>query len=326
MKKTLIALAAVASLATSGAAFAQATISGFMAYGYVGTAVGKNATTAASTSGGLGLDTAEMYITAKEDLGGGMTAGGTMGFGGMGRGEGFYGTNYTMYVQNAMGKLTLGAVKSGDYISSGLASSGVNYYDFGDRGNFGARSSRDIISFDTKAGPIALTLSHQEAGNQTGWGSGGEGSTGQRLSIISGTYVEGKLKANSQYFTWDNQVANSQATPASTFRLSGNYNLGVATVGAGMQKVTYTYGNAATNTGFSVAVPMGAVTLGAMVGSRVTEGYTDSAKNGTQASTSLNASYALSKRTGVTGQYSSWDNGIGAEKSNLTLVLLTHSF
>lgn len=325
MKKTLIALAAVASLATSGAAFAQATISGFMAYGYVGTAVGKNATTAASTSGGLGLDTAEMYITAKEDLGGGMTAGGTMGFGGMGRGEGFYGTNYTMYVQNAMGKLTLGAVKSGDYISSGLASSGVNYYDFGDRGNFGARAARDIISFDTKVGPIALTLSHQEAGGQTGWGSGGEGSTGQRISVISGTYVEGKLKANSQYFTYDNQKTGN-TTAANVFRLSGNYNLGVATIGAGLQKATYDSSATATNTGFSVALPMGAVTLGAMVGSRVTEGFATAAVNGTQASTSLNASYALSKRTGVTGQYSSWDNGVGAEKSNLTLVLLTHSF
>ena len=325
MKKTLIALAAVASLATSGAAFAQATISGFMAYGYVGTAVGKNATTAASTSGGLGLDTAEMYITAKEDLGGGMTAGGTMGFGGMGRGEGFYGTNYTMYVQNAMGKLTLGAVKSGDYVSSGLASSGVNYYDFGDRGNFGARASRDIMSFDTKVGPIALTLSHQEAGGQTGWGTGGEGSTGQRINIISGTYAEGALKVNSMYFTYDNQ-GTGNTTASNVFRLSGNYNLGVATIGAGLQKVTYDASATATNTGFSVAVPMGAVTLGAMVGSRVTEGFSSAAKNGTQNDSSLNVSYALSKRTGVTGQYSSWDNGVGGEKSSNTLLLLTHSF
>ena len=326
MKKTLIALAAAASLATSGAAFAQATITGFMAYGYGVTSIGKNATTAASNSGGFGLDTAELYITAKEDLGGGMTAGGTMGFGGLGRGESLYGHNYTMYVQNAMGKLTLGAVKSGDYISSGLASSGVNYYDFGDKGNFGARSNRDIISLEMPVGPISLTLSHQEAGGQTGSFGGAEGSSGQRLSIVSATYAAGALKANAQYFTLDNQVANSQTSAASVLRLSGNYNLGVATVGAGIQRQNLVFGNTATNLGFSAALPMGALTLGAMIGSRDTAGFTNSALNGTQASFSLNASYALSKRTGATGQFSNWDNGVGGEKSSHTMLLLTHSF
>jgi len=144
--------------------------------------------------------------------------------------------------------------------------------------------------------------------------------------VISATYAEGKLKSNTQYFTYDNQVANSQGTAANVFRLSANYDLGVATVGGGMQKATYTYGNTATNFGLSAAVPMGATTLGVMIGSRVTDGYTDTAKNGTQASYSLNATYALSKRTGVTGQYSNWDNGVGGDKSTHTMLLLTHSF
>jgi hypothetical protein len=247
-----------------------------------------------------------------------------MGFGGMGRGEGFYGTNYTMYLQSAMGKLTLGAVKSGDYVSSGLASSGVNYYDFGDKGNFGARSNRDIIALELPVGPIALTLSHQEAGGQTGAFGGGEGSTGQRISVISATYVEGKLKSNTQYFTYDNQKTGN-TTAANVFRLSANYDLGMATVGGGMQKATYDSSATATNYGLSAAVPMGALTLGAMIGSRVTDGFA-AAANGTQSSYSLNATYALSKRTGVTGQYSSWDNGVNADKSTHTLLLLTHSF
>jgi len=342
MKKTLIALAAVASL-TSGAAFAQATITGFMAAGYQTVTTGGAKT---STTGGFGVDTAEIYITAKEDMGGGMTAGGTMGIGGLERAGGAtasaanaaygtYGTNYSMYVQSAMGKLTLGSVKSGDYVSSGLASSGVNYYDFGDFGNFGARSRRDIIAVEVPMGPISLTLSHQEGANQVGVYNGAEGSTtdaankvsNQRLSIIAGTYSAGPLKLNSQYFTYDNQVDNSQITVANVFRLSGNYNLGMATVGGGMQKATYTFGNTATNFGLSASVPVGALTLGAMIGSRVTDGYTASTSNGTQASYSLNANYALSKRTGVTGQYSNWDNGVGSvNKSNMALLLLTHSF
>jgi len=338
MKKTLIALAAVASLATSGAAFAQATISGFMAAGYQTYTTGGAAT---SSMGGFGVDTAELYITAKEDMGGGMTAGGTMGIGGLERAGGAsttasaavggnsaygtYGTNYTMYVQSAMGKLTVGAVKSGDYVSSGLASSGMMYYDLGDYGNFGARTRRDIIAFDTKVGPIALTLSHQEAGNQVGVVNGAEGATGQRISIISGTYVEGKLKANSQYFTYDNQKTGN-TTAANVFRLSGNYDLGVATVGAGLQKATYDSSATGTNYGYSVAVPMGAMTLGAMIGSRVTEGFGTAAANATLSSYSLNASYALSKRTGVTGQYNNWDVLGSTNKASMGLLILTHSF
>ena len=143
---------------------------------------------------------------------------------------------------------------------------------------------------------------------------------------MSATYAAGALKANAQYFTLDNQVANSQTSAASVLRLSGNYNLGVTTVGAGIQRQNLVFGNTATNLGFSAALPMGALTLGAMIGSRDTAGFTNSALNGTQASFSLNASYALSKRTGATGQFSNWDNGVGGEKSSHTMLLLTHSF
>jgi len=338
MKKTMIALAAAASLATSGAAFAQATITGFMAAGY-GVSTSGGATTA--TTGGFGVDTAELYITAKEDIGGGLTAGGTMGIGGLERAGGAsttasaaiggngaygtYGTNYTMYVQNAMGKLTVGSVKSGDYVSGGLASSGVNYYDFGDYGNFGDRTRRDIISLDVPVGPITLTLSHQEAANQVGEFNGAEGATGQRISVVSASYTEGALKANTQYFTYDNQ-GTGNTTAANVFRLSGNYNLGMAIVGAGMQRATYDSSATGTNYGLSASVPMGPMTLGAMAGWRVTDGFA-AAANGTLNSFSLSAVYALSKRTGVTGQYSSWDKALtSSNKGSLALLLLTHSF
>jgi predicted porin len=175
-------------------------------------------------------------------------------------------------------------------------------------------------------GPIALALSHQEAGNQVGEFNGAEGSTGQRISVISATYVEGKLKSNTQYFTYDNQKTGN-TTAAKVFRLSATYDLGMATVGGGLQKATYDSSATGTNYGLSVSVPMGALTVGAMLGSRVTDGFAAATSNGTQSSYSLNANYALSKRTGVTGQYSNWDNGVGSvNKSNMALLLLTHSF
>jgi hypothetical protein len=219
----------------------------------------------------------------------------------------------------------VGSVKSGDYVSGGLASSGVNYYDFGDFGNFGARSRRDIIALDMPVGPITLTLSHQEAGNQVGEFNGAEGSTGQRISVIQATYAEGAIKANTQYFTYDNQ-GTGNTTAANVFRLSGNYNLGMAIVGAGMQRATYDSSATAINYGVSASVPMGPVTLGGMLGMRVTDGFA-AAANGTLNSFSLSAVYALSKRTGVTGQYSSWDKALtSSNKGSLALLLLTHSF
>lgn len=328
MKKTMIALAAVATLATSGAAFAQASITGFFAFGYGTSTTGKTATGPAGTStGGFGVDTAELYISASEDLGGGMSASGRMGFGGLARGEGFYGHNYLLAVSHPLGKLSMGAAKSGDYISSGLASSGVNYYDFGDKGNFGARSNRDFIALDVPVSKeITLTVSHQEGGNVTGAFGGAEGNKTPRVNVASATLVNGPIKVNSQYLGWDNQVPSTDASPDYTLRLSGNYNLGMATVGAGIQRTSYTNSNTAQNIGASVAVPLGAITLGAMVGQRETAGYTKAADNGTQSSFSLNASYALSKRTGITGQFSNWDNGVGGEKSTHSILLLTHSF
>jgi len=336
MKKTLIAMAAAATLATSGAAFAQATISGYMSGGYMFSTTGGATST---STGGVGADTAELYITATEDIGGGLKAGGTYGIGGLERGAGnsavggttyqVYGTNFEVFVQNAAGKFAVGSTKAGDYVSAGLASAGVNYYDFGDFGNFGARSRRDYMSLSVPLTPaIGLGLAHQEAANIVGGAAGGEGQTGQRVSAIQVSYTEGPIKLNTQYLSYDNQVANSDAKTANVFRLSGNYNLGVATIGAGLQRGTQSSAAIATNIGASVSVPLGALTLGAMIGSRTTEGFTlAGTSNAALASYSISGSYALSKRTGVTGQYINWDAAANVtNKSSMGLLFLTHSF
>jgi len=308
MKKTLIAMAAAATLATSGAAFAQATITGYMSGGYMFTTTGGAASVSA---GGVGGDTTDVYITALEDIGGGLKAGGSMSMGGLQRAAtSVTGGNFAVFVQNGMGKLTIASAKSGDYVSSGLASSGVNYYDYGDMGNFGARSFRDSITLEVPmSSSLTVAVAHQEPGNAGGFaGAGGEGAAiGQRLNVINVSYAEGPIKLNTQYISADNQTANSPTSSANTFRLSGNYNLGVATVGAGIQQGTSTSNSTTRNMGASVSVPMGSLTLGAMIGSRATENFTTTALNGTLASYSVSANYALSKRTGILAQYSSWD-------------------
>ena len=70
MKKTLVALAV---LAASGASFAQVTLSGEFAYGFLATTDG-----AGNTASGLGIDTGLLVFSAKEDLGGGYMAEATM--------------------------------------------------------------------------------------------------------------------------------------------------------------------------------------------------------------------------------------------------------
>ena len=343
----------MAAVAATGASFAQATITGTLAAGY-GTLTSGGAT--ATTAGGFGVDFAELYITAKEDLGGGMTAGGTYGIGGLeragwansndGTASGVrkaqtypvYGTNFNVYVQNAMFKLAVGNARAGDYVSSGLASSGVNWWDFGDyTGNFGARSRRDYIALDIPVGPLTIGLAHQEAGNAVGEFDGAEGSTGQRLAVLNVTYAEGPVKINAAYLGFDN-VAVKDGSTESQYRLSGNFNAGVATVGAGMQMTNMKGSWTSTNYGFSAAVPVGPLTLGAMIGQVSRSGGTE-AFNGTLASYSLNASYAMSKRTSVVAQYSNWEvpSVIGttiqttttkaaATRSSMAEILLVHNF
>lgn len=336
MKKTLIAMAAAATLATSGAAFAQATITGYMTGGYMFSTTGG---AASATTGGIGADAAELYITATEDIGGGLKAGGTYGIGGLERAGGntisaistgypVYGTNFEVYVSNAMGKFAVGSSRSGDYVSSGLASSGVNYYDYGDYGNFGARTRRDYVALTIPLSPaLAVALAHQEPGNIVGGAAGGEGQSLQRINVIQASYTDGPIKLNTQYVSYDNQAANSDLKAANVFRLAGNYNLGVATIGAGMQRATNSSTALATNFGASVSVPLGSLTLGAMIGSRLTENFSTASANGTMGSYSVSANYALSKRTGITGQFSSWDQALSsAVKGTMGLLFLTHSF
>jgi hypothetical protein len=326
MKKTLIAMAAAATLATSGAAFAQVTITGYVSGGYMVSTTGG---AASATTSGIGGDTTSVDFTALEDIGGGLKAGAAMNMGGLQRGAASVtGGNFAMFVQNEMGKFTIASAKSGDYVSSGLASSGVNYYDYGDVGNFGAKSSRDSITLEVPVGPVSLALAHQEAANVVGGAAGGEGAgSGQRLNVISVTYAGGPIKLNTQYINADNQAPNSATSSANIFRLSGNYNLGVATVGAGMALSTTTSNSTARNMGASVSVPLGSLTLGAMIGSRTTENYTTTALNGTLASYSVSANYALSKRTGIVAQYSNFDKELtSAVKGSMGLLFLTHSF
>ena len=337
MKKTLIALASIAAV---GAASAQVSITGYMSAGYVvATAPGTAATNL--TNGGFAVDTSELYIKSSEDMGGGYKASAGMGLGGLERATdanngygkyGLYGNNFDIKIAGPMGSIAVGNTKSGDYASGGLGGVGVLYYDFADHGNFSARSRRDYLTVTAPVGPVSVTVSHQEAGNVTGWG-GAEGSTSQRISIGAVTYAAGPLSVNAMYFTYDNEVAKSDATGSNVLRFAGSYDLGMAKLGSGYQKLTVTSGGTSTQFTIAASVPLGAITLGAIYGSREISGMTGAAllQNGSYTNTGLTANYQFSKRTGLIGQMSSYDGiksagNLTPAKGGLTLLLLTHSF
>ena len=335
MKKTMIALAAVAAV---GAASAQVSITGYMSAGYiVYTAPGTGA-----ANGGLTVDTSELYIKSSEDIGGGYKASGAMGLGGLERATGttntgygqyaMYGTNFDIKIAGPMGSIATGNTKSPDYVSGGLGGVGVLYYDFGDYGNFSGRSRRDYFTVTAPVGPVTVTASHQEAGNVAGNG-GAEGSTSQRISIGAVTYAAGPLTANATYFTYDNEVAKSDATSSNVLRLAGSYDLGMAKIGSGYQKATVSSGGTSTQFAIAGTVPMGGLTLGAIYGTREISGMNASliAANGSYTNTGVSANYQFSKQTGLIGQYTTYDGiksatNAAPAKGSLALVLLTHSF
>ena len=332
MKKTLVALAV---LAASGASFAQVTITGEAAFGYQSTSNVKGVS--GDDKSGMGTDTSEIYFGVKEDLGGGMAAEVVMQMGGLDRGG--YGTpvtgdvggavlgkDFKIMLTTTVGKLTLGTVKASDYLSGGVAGLGTNWNNF-DGKVFSGRTSRDVATFQAPVGPVTLSLSHQEPANNLGEGSGQVGSNGQRLNIVGVNYNSGAMVVDAQYLSFGEQ-GTTDATTKNQMRLSGNYDLGVVKLGAGVTVATQGGTGKVTDSLLAVKAPLGALTLGAQFANR---NASDSATvyNGSVSGYALNAVYNLSKRTYLWGQFQRWDQtgaAAPAATTQQTTLLMVHDF
>jgi predicted porin len=364
MKKTLIALAV---LAASGASFAQVTITGNLTMGYqaASTHVASTSVLNSTDSSGFGVDTSEINFAATEDLGGGMKATAKLGLAGADRsGEsngttagGVTGRDASLTVQTNVGLFVLGSTSSGDYLSSGLA--GVGAYYSGWNGKItGARSRRDTASYVLPINDFKLTLSYQEAANNQGLGNGTSGSNstttpvGQTLQVIALSYAKGPLALDAQFLNnlssaSGNQTLTANANTAALIaasaplgktqvRLSGSYDLGMVKFGLGHVVTTADNGvNAspkAYETLVGASVPLGALTLGATFITKRNDDLSAAqlatlTQNGTQNGWSVQANYALSKRTSMIANYARWDGSVGnTTQANQTQLLLSHSF
>lgn len=339
MKKTMIAMAALAATST---AFAQASITGNFTSGFKATkATGTQAinipalglVNVAATSGadasGLGVDTSEVTVTVKEQLGGGQDIEAKMTMGNIDRSGDVQGNDATLtYTNQSFGQIKLGTTK-GAAVLSGIASADAPVIEM-DGKLFQIRSSSDSISYAAPIGPVIFVLKHSESSNGIGLGQGISGvagtKVGQRTNDYAVAYLGGAVQGVLALRTYDNRDNQSFTTSLGLTKdqavaLELGYDAGFAKFGVGYVSTHATIGARVQDMLAGVSVPVGSWVLGATFSQSVTSGVADvdaskfpnalfkapmSLADGVAQGYSLGAKYNLSKRTNVSVKYASW--------------------
>ena len=315
MKKTLVAIAA---LAVVGAASAQSTVNltGKLAYGY------EAAKTAAGVkTNGLRVTDGDFVLTAVEDLGGGLKAQASMAVLSRGRGTAISGRDASVSLMGGFGTVIIGSVESGNGI---LPYGGAGAPVIGLDGNvvLSGGVNVDLLGYSTPSmGGFTGILQMSDSINAAvGTFNGGMESAAITTDavLVGANYSNGPINARIDYTSFGANTAPA-ASPDNRFRISGNYNLGVAVIGAGYQTQETIAGVESKDLLLGVSVPFGPVTLGAVYARRKTDGL--AANTGFD----LGVEYALSRRTNIRTMYQSIDSN-AANKATTFRVRLLHSF
>jgi len=313
MKKTLIALAAVA---VSSAAFAQATITGTFGVGYqsyksAGTAAADgctNAEVACSTAGaaaaaettnkGAAMTDASIRFAVAEDIGGGIKASGFVQFAQpASRGTAVTKEDSSLALSGGFGTVAVTNTRSGNAaIGANVFASSLPYTTFYMSGGVASRPNVDVLSYTlpTLIPGVTLGLSQAEA-------TEGDKTSAGKVNTASVGYAAGPLTINMNYKMLNKEQAGTTFKKTQS-ELALNYDLGVAKVGLG-------YGSKLTNTGkglmsYGVSVPMGAITVGL-----------NGAKRGEANFMEGGLKYALSKRTTINAMYGIYEATAGDPKA-----------
>lgn len=318
MKKTLIALAAVAA---TGAAFAQSsvTLSGKLRFAYEGTS--SNTGAVKTTANGLKVTDGNFTLTATEDLGAGMKMTAVMDVKSRGRDTAIEGRDAYLKLDGGFGSVMIGSIEAGNGII-GLGGAGAPVYGM-DGPVIAAASNVDILKYTTPAmGGFTFSVNTTDATATLGQESTytKQDSVGAALN-----YAAGPIAAAVDYTDYG---ANSAPAPLADnrWRLSGSYDLGVAKIGAGYERKELVGGVTSKDTILGVKVPVGAVTLGFNYATNKTDGQVR------VKGYDLGAQYDLSKRTYVAFHYESVDNKNAAgavadgNKNSKWRVQLSHAF
>ena len=315
MKKTLVALAAVAA---TGGAFAQATLTGGIAYGYYSGTAGDG-----TTASGGGMDTSTLTFTATEDLGNGNSVTAFIATDGTsGRGESMLMDNQEITLKMSGVALNVGSSKGGDWMLG--ASGSATYYGLDGK----ILSSKTINEKVSISLPIAsgLTFSYTVSGpdNYVTLGTGNGGSGDQSKHGYNLKYAAGALTLQAGYVGYTNNLG-TDADSSNLSRVGGNYNLGVAKVGVAMDSLAYGGGGSRTRSVVAASTTLGSLNLNMSWASTSTTSST--LTQGTRTGYVLGASHDLSKRTSVYLNYGNYLSAVGDDQNtSFTAVTLAHSF
>lgn len=304
MKKTLVALAA---LAATGA-FAQVSITGKLGFSYQ-----KNATPAGgSANHGMAMADGDLNFAAMEDLGGGMKAETKIAFAARGRDNSQAARDATIGLTTTFGKFTLGSVEScsAHLNTAGAPVSLATGHDSAG-GPIDICGNIDIARFDVPVGPVVLGAAyidsiHRQLGVGTAAGAGD-----LTANLLAASYASGPLSVALDHTVYSGNAAAQAALGVhvkdlTRTRLSGSYDLGVAKLGLGFQ----TNNNSkASQSNFSVNVPMGALQAGLVYSARNGQDAAPGlAAADSRTATAVGLQYNLSKMTNVNASYSTYSN------------------
>jgi predicted porin len=297
MKKTLIALAALA--ATGAFAQSTANITGIIGFGH------QQARSASNNGSGFTNTDIGVTVAASEDLGGGLRASGSVTFdsnnGTFGRSNGNDNTlnvrNKSIALSGGFGSISLANTRSGDLLTRGMVAPTALPDGMYDSSGIIARVPVDVVTFTLPAmsgfAPYAQYVESLNAA--TGLGGDGGVDKGNRAYVVGGNYSAGPLALGVAYKMGKN--AGAANTPfKNNLEAFATYDLGVARVGLGFDQKRSNNEDAAIS--FGVAVPMGALTLGANFASRKGP-LSTTAVSTKNTVTELVAKYDLSRRTFV---------------------------
>jgi len=260
-----------------------------------------------------------------EDLGGGLKAGANMALRLRGRDVAVDGAqsngarprDSSMYLTGGFGTVTVGAVEAGNGILGLVTAGGPTYIGLDNGVQLAAASNVDLLQYTSPAmngfSVKALMI------DSVGAGGAQATSTSQDATVVGLNYANGPLSAA---IDMTNYGLNSLTAGAdSRTRMSANYNLGVAIVGAGYQTAKTTAGIKKNETAVSVSAPFGAFNVGMIYATSKTDGVV-----GNNTGYDFAVQYNLSKRTYVALQGQSAKTANVAGTNTNTRVQLAHSF
>lgn len=333
MKKTLVALAA---LAVVGAASAQVTLTGRVGFAYQGysakalapvTAAARTqyaaetyaaAGAAAVEMTGLAMTDATFNLGMTEDLGGGLTAAGSIGFDASSAQFGLPQNrrNTSLSVNGGFGTVAFAQTRTSTLLQSALLSPAVNYYGVTDSGII-TRSATDSLTYTSPAiGNIKLSVGVNEMGTD---GNETPSINGLGLGAI---YAAGPVSLAVAYKSIaSGYKALTTGVRTNHIEAAASYDLGVAKVAVGFDGAranvleSATEGNAVS---LSASIPLGSMAVAGF----------DYVTRDANTFSQYAIQYNLSKRTALNASFGNLSNTKvdGITSGNMYRLAIWHTF